>query len=384
MCYEIDKEDIDYLSTKCLFEKGIENYTEMPQLGDIVMGKVVSEQAYGFFVDIVSVSGHGRNYTISGLLHNSQLDTKSPYSIGNKTLQEKGLDPTERSVLVEIIKVNEKGYSLKEVSGQYDVSINDIKDFDLKENSYSTTKDIKVLIDDSEIMQKEILETIKINFHHDEYGNYSRFCLFKNEIYYEMLSRYDKIIYMTKEYKFIVKNYYRVYIFDSKEKIPTKNNYEAYLERACWYGRESIEKENKEVLDKYYRKKKDLEREKDRKIKERLLLEDLLKIGAKKTMKMYLYEICYISDGKAVRDRSTSNSDFYEDSADNVVTMEIFDDNGRDFFRANGNWINTYYHSNPSLYGSSYGRFYEDNLRIDMSTGKRRSIYYIYKISEYN
>ena len=66
------------------------------------------------------------------------LDKNNPFSIGNKILQQAGLTPSNRIISVEIINITKKGYSLREVRKEYNLSNSDFKN--AKQVSLSTVR----------------------------------------------------------------------------------------------------------------------------------------------------------------------------------------------------------------------------------------------------
>lgn len=146
----------------------------------------------------------------------------------------------------------------------------------------------------------------------------------------------------------------------------------------------SVESNSKRGNEDDYKDKTSIQLETERTEKEKSLLENLLKSEADRTITMYLYKIKREVDGKHMRDKGTASHKTYEDTLDNAVCMEIFNHNDEEFFRADGQWLNTIYHSENSYDTTSRTYFSGSELELQIHTSKRITYVYHYKISRYN
>ena len=139
-----------------------------PVVGEILVGEVKSEKEYGYFITIAQFDspiawseatalGY-RERTLDGLLHRSNLNKNSPWSLANKHILIDDYTPLERKVLVKVIDISSKGYSLKELDYGKNISAESIlKSDDLDVISMSTSRQKEK--DDSGCYNKVIIDT---------------------------------------------------------------------------------------------------------------------------------------------------------------------------------------------------------------------------------
>jgi len=103
--------------------------SQLPKIGDILIAKVASvvkfkkSGTFGTFVNIAEYRSRYKSEYLSGLLHESKLNKKSPWSIWNKNDYFPKYKPENDRIIVEVISISKKGYGLKEVDPTKDITV---------------------------------------------------------------------------------------------------------------------------------------------------------------------------------------------------------------------------------------------------------------------
>ncbi len=140
---KLSKEDLNGLSKKEVYKKGIKNFPRMPQVGDIIKGEVSSMQPYDSLYIHINIAKIGAS-NIFGYIYKPNLNKHHPFSIANAQLERKGLILSKRILTVEVVNCTEKGYELKEVLDEFDVSFAQINKSTCQTVNYSIVEDFSI------------------------------------------------------------------------------------------------------------------------------------------------------------------------------------------------------------------------------------------------
>lgn len=243
-----------YIKTKnwsgCMNLQELQQYNnnELPKVGDILFAEVQSKKQFGFFMIIARLE-HNYRCTLNGLLHQSNLLKGSKWSIGNTNIPYSDYDLNKRNILVEIINISDKGYSLKEVDYIKNITI---------DNIYNDEKLKKIVVSQTNIQEKEYYNAYSDTHYYIKIVKKSEFLIYS--------PKYDAFIFEDQIYIYMyfanVQHYFTKDLSKSISFIDRENIkfcfHEDYQERELdistyliWESNASIAKHNEETEKNY-------------------------------------------------------------------------------------------------------------------------------------
>lgn len=217
-----------------------------PKIGDILIGEVQSEKEYGFFIKI-AYQAHNYDCGLSGLLHRSNVNKSSPWSVANKNIGYDDYELIGRSVLVEVLSINEKGIGLKELDITNNFSAEHVMNSDDLQTIEMSRTITEVPINEGARCLKEIVSTDVLYS-----SKKNKSFIFKNDLYIRM--------YFAREWHYFTKDLTKSMTFENTAmcvKLYYHEDYRYYSKdkkyEKIWESNEDIIEYNREFMADYER-----------------------------------------------------------------------------------------------------------------------------------
>ncbi len=253
--------------------------SQLPKIGDILIAKVASvvkfkkSGTFGTFVNIATYSSRRGPVYLSGLLHESNLNKKSPWSIWNKNDYFPEYNPVGDKIIVEVASISKKGYALKELDPANVISIEKI----VQPESHITLN-----------MHEAIMKTRKIgNWYSGKYYEIKEETPAVTIKYNSTLEAFvldDKIFMQYHQNHFLTWDTMQSIIFKDRSEMKYDKGFDKNRTNINWLSSGEILRVNRSEKGNYERfmsqKKKEAEK--------KLFFDSLIAKGPDKVLKMYI------------------------------------------------------------------------------------------------